>query len=201
MQFYLDLSNDARRSNIINQLREALGETGWAVASAEAMSAGVPKKHHHGIVEVRQTIDNLRIGMAIKESLCGVYEILAAAEATVHECAVDETHFHEVGNGEGILNSLLICSAFQKLSADFVLASPVQTGEGTVECAHGLMDIPTPATRAILEDAPAVHEIQKQINPKGWMEPIPCAQPLKEGELCTPTSAAIIRYFVNEFEN
>ena len=181
MQLYFDFTKGARRADILNQVRAKLDDASWAAVSMEAAKAGVPKGHHHGIVEVRSTIEGLRTGQGVKEDLLAVYEILAQAEAQVHGCTVDETHFHEVGNGEAIFNTLLICLAISCLHPDYILASPVQTGSGQIECAHGLMDIPAPATAAILATG------------------IPtCAEKL-EGELCTPTSAAIIKHFVQEF--
>ena len=181
MQLYFDFTKGARRRDILNQLREKIDDASWAALTAEAAQAGVPKAHHHGIVEVRRTIDGLRTGAGVKDDLRAVYEILAQAEAQVHGCEVDDTHFHEVGNGEAILNTLIICLAFGCLHPDYVAASPVQTGSGRIECAHGLMDVPAPATAAILATG------------------IPtCAEKL-EGELCTPTSAAIIKHFVQEF--
>ena len=181
MQMHFDFTKGARRSDILNQLRAKIADSEWAAITMEAAKAGVPKGHHHGIVEVRQTIDNLRTGLGVKEDMHAVYEILAEAEAQVHGCAVDETHFHEVGNGEAIFNTLVICSAFRGLHPDYVTATPVQTGSGQIECAHGLMDIPAPATAAILATG------------------IPTCEEKLEGELCTPTSAAIIKHFVQEF--
>ena len=182
MQLYFDFTKDARRASIVEQLKAATNDTGWSVIMTDAVNAGVPKKHHHGIVEVRETIAGLTIGQNVKDHLLVVYEILAQAEAQVHGCAVDDTHFHEVGNGDAIFNTLLICSAFTYLNPDFVRATPVQTGSGQVECAHGLMDIPAPATAAILATG------------------IPTCEEKLEGELCTPTSAAIIKHFVQEFD-
>lgn len=182
MQMYFDFSKDATRGSIMSQLRAKLDDAAWATVSIDAMHAGVPKKHHHGIVEVRETIANLRVTDPVKEDMRGVYEILAQAEAQVHECEVDETHFHEVGNGEAIINTLMICLAFNYLRPENVIASPIQTGSGKIECAHGLMDVPAPATAAILATG------------------IPTQDEKLEGELCTPTSAAIIKHFVTEFK-
>lgn len=179
MQFHLDLRQGARRQDIASQLKAALGEDSWAEVVAEAERAGVPQHHHHGIVEIRQTIADLSVPQAVKDDLAAVYEILAAAEAKVHGCAVDDTHFHEVGNGDAIQNALVICLAFAKLAPQRVVATSVQTGSGKVECAHGLMDIPAPATAAILETG------------------IPICEDKLEGELCTPTSAAIVAHFVD----
>ena len=183
MQMYFDFTKDATRASILNQLRAKIDDAAWAAITTEAMKAGVPKGHHHGIVEVRQTIDSLRVSRKVKEDLLGVYEILAKAEAQVHGCEVDETHFHEVGEGKAILNALIICSAICHLHPDYIVATPVQTGSGKIECAHGLMDIPAPATAAILATG------------------VPTTEEKLEGELCTPTSAAIIKYFVQEFVN
>jgi len=181
MQLYFDFTKGARRSDILDQVKAKMDDAAWAAVSMEAAKAGVPKGHHHGIVEVRETISNLRTGKGVKEDMLAIYEILAQAEAHVHECEVDETHFHEVGNGEAIFNTLLICSAIRYLHPDFISASPVQTGSGKVKCAHGLMDVPTPATAAILESG------------------IPVCDEKLEGELCTPTSSAIIKHYVQEF--
>ena len=182
MQMYFDFTKDATRSSILNQLRAKIDDAGWAAITTEAMRAGVPKGHH-GIVEVRRTIESLRMSRKVKEDMLAVYEILAEAEAQVHGCAVDETHFHEVGDGQAIFNTLLICSLFSYVHPSYVIATSVQTGSGQIECAHGLMDIPAPATAAILATG------------------IPTVEEKLEGELCTPTSAAIIKHFVQEFVN
>ena len=181
MQLYFDFTKGARRADILEQVKARLDDASWAAATTEAAKAGVPKAHHHGIVEVRRTIDNLSVGEKVRQDMHAIYEILAQAEAQVHECEVDQTHFHEVGNGEAILGTLVICCAITALHPSYIMATPVQTGSGQVECAHGLMDIPAPATAAILATG------------------IPTCEEKLEGELCTPTSAAIIKHFVQEF--
>lgn len=181
MQLYFDFTKSARREAIVEQLRAHIPDAEWSALMTDVMRSHLPKKHHHGIVEVRETIDNLAVSQAAKDHMRAIYEILAQAEAKVHGCEVDETHFHEVGNGEALLNTLIICLAIAQLHPDYIMATPVQTGSGKIECAHGLMDIPAPATAAILADG------------------IPICEEKLEGELCTPTSAAIIKHFVQEF--
>jgi len=100
----------------------------------------------------------------------------------VHGVPVEQTHFHEVGNAEAVQNVLAICLAMNRLMPAKVTATPVQTGSGKVQCAHGLLDIPAPATAAILARG------------------IPTCADKVEGEQCTPTSAAIIAHFVEEFD-
>ena len=181
MHLTFDFTESATRTSFAGQLRKQLGEDEWAAVEEEASRAGVPEGHCHGIVEVRQVIDGLAVSQDVRGHLREIYEILAAAEAQVHGCEVDETHFHEVGNGAALLDALTTCIAFARLAPEHVAATPVQTGSGQVECAHGLMDIPAPATAAILAQG------------------IPTCPDKLDGELCTPTSAAMIKHFVDEF--
>ena len=183
MELQFDLSEQATRSHILDTLLNAMDEDQRATFDQVMQEVAVPDHHHHGFVEVCQTIENLDVDDAVKESMKGVYELLAAAEAQVHGCSIEETHFHEVGNASGIRNALAICVAFWVLAPTKVVASEVQQGKGKVECAHGLMDIPAPATKAILDSG------------------LPVCEERLEGERCTPTSAAIIKYFVDEFSN
>ena len=180
MDIQLDLTQSATRAHLLEELLACMTLEQRDRYDAIVTAATIPDQHHHSIVDVNETIDALAVDSALKEQLRGVYAILAQAEATVHGCTVEETHFHEVGNASGIRNALAICAAFYVLNPDRITATAVQTGSGKVECAHGLMDIPAPATAAILQG-------------------IPVASPLLEGELCTPTSAAIIKYYVQEF--
>lgn len=178
---HFDFTRDARRSSIVSQLKEKLHDAGWAAVTTEAMRAGVPKRHLANLAEVRETIAGLTVAQRTKDDLAAVYEILAEAEAQVHGCEVDETHFHEVGNAEGFFNALTICCGIAHLIPKRITATPVQTGSGQIECSHGVLDVPAPATAAILATG------------------IPTVPEKLDGELCTPTSAAIIKHFVDEF--
>ena len=180
MDLHLDLTKSATRTHLLDSVTALMTPDQQQRYDQILAKVHIPEQHHHSIVEVNGSIDALEIDDALKEQLRSVYAILAAAEAKVHGCAVDETHFHEVGNASGIRNALAICAAIYVLDPMRITATPVQTGQGKIECAHGLMDIPAPATAAILEG-------------------IPRATPALEGELCTPTSAAIIKHYVQEF--
>ena len=87
-----------------------------------------------------------------------------------------------MGNGEALRNVLAICLAVEALDPDEVVATRVQTGEGTVMCAHGELAIPAPATAAIIARG------------------IPVRERTLPGERCTPTSAAVILHFVDRFD-
>ena len=131
--------------------------------------------------EVYEVIDGQALDARVKEDAKAVYGILAQAEAQVHGCPVEHTHFHEVGNHEAIANVLAVCLAVRALDPSRIEATPVQTGSGKVQCAHGLLDIPAPATAAIIARG------------------IPVVPETREGEWCTPTSAALILHFVDAF--
>lgn len=179
----LDLTLDATRRSLLADLRGRLGVEAREALDSAVAAAGVPEHHHHDLGEVFDTIDQLVVSDQVKDDLYAIYGILAQAEATAHGCTVEETHFHEVGNGEAIRNVCAVSLAIEALDPDRVTATRVQTGCGKVQCAHGELDIPAPATAAILATG------------------IPVCDTLLDGELCTPTSAALIKHFVDEFDN
>lgn len=176
-----DLRQWATRSHLFYEV--CAGKDGLAESVREqAAVAGVPSEHHHHLSDILQTIENLQgVPEQVQEDMHAIYQILAEAEAQVHGSEVDHTHFHEVGLGSHIQSVLAICLALRACKPEHITATAVQVGSGQVQCAHGLMDIPAPATAAILARGIPVHE------------------PRLEGERCTPTSAAVIFHFVDEF--
>lgn len=183
-ELFLDLSQDASRASILDQLLVFLDEDARRRLDERFNAALCTLKlpdHHHGLAEALATIEALQVDESVRADMREVYEILAQAEASVHGCTVEETHFHEVGRVQGVLNVLRISLAVSELRPCWFVSSAVQTGEGTVCCAHGELAVPAPATAAILA--------------KG----IPLCSDKLPGERCTPTSAALILHFVNEF--
>ena len=176
-----NLSENATRAQLLGDTLLQLPEGAREQLEQAAAAAGVPQRHHHNIGEALATIDTLAVSDRVKADLRAVYTILAEAEAAAHGCAVGETHFHEVGDGARIRNTLLLCLAIEQANPQRIVATPAQTGEGTVMCAHGELAIPAPATAAIIARG------------------IPTAARKLPGERMTPTSAAIILHFVDEF--
>ncbi len=176
-----DLRDDATRGTLLAQTFAALGPQGERTVREACERAGVPRGHCHDIAEVRAVIDGLHADEAVKCDMRAIYQILAEAEAAAHGVPVERTHFHEVGNGEAIENALLICLAVRAVGADTVEATAVQPGRGFVECAHGRLAVPAPATRAVIERG------------------LPLCENLRDGELLTPTSAAAILHFVERW--
>ena len=137
-------------------------------------------EHHdlHGIEHLVR--DHLALPEAVKADVLAVYGLIAAAESKVHGVPVEEIHFHEVGSLDAVADVTAVCLLLRELAPDQVLASPVHVGSGQVRCAHGLMPVPAPATAELLKD-------------------VPIYGGAIQGELCTPTGAALLKHYVNCF--
>ena len=162
-----------------------IGETSeeqWLV-HPDAHEHETAEHHHHehrSLPEIHNIISGLAVSETVRRNILAVYQLLAEAEGRVHGCPVSEIHFHEVGTLDALADISAVCMLLEELAPDRIVASPVHVGSGTVRCAHGILPVPAPATALLL---------------KG----IPCFQTEISGELCTPTGAALLKYFVNEF--
>ena len=125
-------------------------------------------------------IDGLPVSDRVKTDAKAVYALIADAESRVHGRPVSEVHFHEVGMMDAVADVVGVCLLMEQLHPDQVITSPVHVGSGAVRCAHGILPVPTPATALLLEGIPTYGG---QIR----------------GELCTPTGAALLRYFATSF--
>lgn len=136
---------------------------------------------HRGIAGVTHIVkDHLDIPENVKEDILKVYDIIADAESKAHGVPVTEVHFHEVGTMDAIADVTAVCMLMDRIKPQKVAASHVNVGGGTVRCAHGILPVPAPATANILEGIPSYSGDIKS-------------------ELCTPTGAALLRHFVDEF--
>ncbi len=138
--------------------------------------------HHTSLGDIRTLIAGLDLPEKVRTDACGVYELLAEAESHAHGMPVEQIHFHEVGTLDAVADIVGCCYLMNALAPERVEASPVCTGFGHVHCAHGILPVPAPATAYLLRD-------------------IPTYAGNIEMELCTPTGAALVRYFVKKYEN
>lgn len=142
------------------------------------------KTHHHhehtSITEIMAFIDSVPLDEAIRENAKKVYSIIAEAESRVHGHPMENVHFHEVGSLDALADVLSVCALMHELAPERILASEVNVGSGTVRCAHGVLPVPAPATELILRGVPIY---SGQIR----------------SELCTPTGAALLKFFVLKF--
>ena len=135
---------------------------------------------HHGMAEIRSLIAELAISETVKEKALAVYQSIAEAESKVHGAEVDQIHFHEVGSMDAVADVTAVCLLMELLAPEQVIVSPIHVGSGTVLCAHGRLPVPAPATALILEGMPIYG---------GNVQ----------GELCTPTGAALLKTFADSF--
>lgn len=135
---------------------------------------------HHGMAEIRSLIAGLAVSETVKEKALAVYQSIAEAESKVHGAEVDQIHFHEVGSMDAVADVTAVCLLMELLAPEQVIVSPIHVGSGTVLCAHGRLPVPAPATALILEGMPIYG---------GSVQ----------GELCTPTGAALLKTFADSF--
>jgi uncharacterized protein (TIGR00299 family) protein len=135
-----------------------------------------PEKTHRHLSHITQMIKTASLPIKVVDSAVKCFTNLAEAEAIVHGVSIDEVHFHEVGAIDAIIDIVGACIGLDFLKIDRFLASPIRVGYGMIECAHGKIPIPAPATINLLKDFVVYGgEI--------------------EGEWATPTGAAIIKTF------
>ncbi len=124
--------------------------------------------------------DHLDLPTEVKEDVLKVFGLIAEAESHVHGVPVSEIHFHEVGTMDAVADVTAVCYMMHELKPEKVIASPIHVGSGQVKCAHGILPVPAPATAYILKGIPFYGGAIKS-------------------ELCTPTGAALLKYFVTSF--
>lgn len=141
--------------------------------------------HHHShtsMHDIEDLVFSLKVPAKIKNQIIAIYKIIAEAESIAHGVSVSQIHFHEVGMMDALIDIAGVCLLINEIKPDRIIATPIHVGSGTVHCAHGVMPVPAPATANIL---------------KG----IPIYSGEVRGELCTPTGAALIKFFATEFSN
>ena len=143
--------------------------------------------HHHGsghvhrnLADIQNIVAGLNISAKVRQDIMEVYGLIAEAESHAHGRTVEEIHFHEVGAMDAVADITAVCLMMNELAPEKIIASPVNVGFGNVRCAHGILPVPAPATAWILRG-------------------LPVYAGRTEGELCTPTGAALLKHFVNEF--
>ncbi len=136
--------------------------------------------HHTSVADIEGIIDGLKVSDKVKADAKAVYALIAEAESRVHGHPVSEIHFHEVGTVDAVADVVGVCLLMEEIGAEQIVASPVHVGSGHVHCMHGILPVPAPATALILSG-------------------IPTYGGQVQGELCTPTGAALLKHFVSRF--
>jgi hypothetical protein len=174
-------------------LRESLAAlplSGFAIAVKDVEYNGIQAKrvevdaagdhHHRHFADIRALIAESPLPEPVKSTAQSIFRRLAEAEAGVHGCSPEEVHFHEVGAVDAIVDIVGTALCLYRLGITAVAAAPVPNGRGFVDCRHGRLPVPAPATVAILKGVPTYGtEV--------------------EYELTTPTGAAIISTVAKTF--
>ena len=139
-----------------------------------------PEHKHRHLHHITAMIDGSSLTERQKDLAKRIFQRLAEAEAKVHGSTIEKVHFHEVGAVDSIADIVGSAIGFDLLGVERIVCSPVPTGHGFVEIAHGRCSIPAPATGELLRGVPlAAFDV--------------------EGELTTPTGAAIVTALTNDF--
>lgn len=125
--------------------------------------------------DIEEIIRQSSLHPACKEQTVKIFTSIAEAEAVVHHTTIEKVHLHEVGAMDSILDIVGCVVALNKLGIEKIYTTPIALGGGTVECSHGIIQVPAPATAELLRDYPVIYN--KDFS----------------GELCTPTGAALVK--------
>ena len=136
--------------------------------------------HHTDLHEIEHLLSHLDLPQTVRDDALAVYHRIAEAESKVHGSPIDQIHFHEVGTLDALADVVGVCLLMHLLAPEKVYASSVHVGCGQVKCAHGILPVPAPATTLLLSG-------------------VPIYGGAIQGELCTPTGAALLTHFVTKF--
>ncbi len=139
-------------------------------------------RKQRNLADIAKLINNSKIAASAKQRAIEIFQSLARVEGRIHGKGADEVQFHEIGAVDSIVDIVSACIGLEALGIGKVYSSPVSVGGGVVEITHGSLPVPAPATAALLKEAK-----------------IPIAGGPVEAELLTPTGAAILANFVDEF--
>ncbi len=138
-----------------------------------------PKDYRH-LHDIENLIQSSNLSDFVKKKSLKILNTIATAEAKVHDIPIERVHFHEIGAVDTIVDVVGAAFLVEKLNIDKIFSSNIEVGSGTIKIEHGIFPVPAPATAEILKDIPLTQKAS--------------------GEATTPTGAAIIKTFVNEFK-
>ncbi|MCE5333419.1 MAG: nickel pincer cofactor biosynthesis protein LarC [Desulfobacteraceae bacterium] len=175
-------------------LRDELGKlrlAGYSLSRREVVKGGIAGTHvivdldehdhaHRHLADIEKIIAESSLKEAVKSRGTEIFRRLAQAEASVHHRSVDHIHFHEVGAVDAIVDIVGAVVGLDALGIERIYCSALHVGTGTVQCAHGILPVPAPATAELLKGRPFYST--------GVV-----------GELLTPTGAAILTTLAYDF--
>jgi uncharacterized protein (TIGR00299 family) protein len=140
------------------------------------------RKSYRTLNDILKIVEKSRLEPDVKKKSKEVFERIASVEAKIHQKPVEEIHFHELSGLDSIVDIVGSVWGFRQLGIDKLYVSKVNVGSGFVECEHGILPVPAPATLALMKGKP--------IYSSGV-----------ERELLTPTGAALLTFLGSDFGN
>ncbi len=171
---------------------ESVDRSGISATHARILTHGrsadeTPHHHHHAhhephrsLADIRTLILAAKLPKPVADRALRAFTLLGEAEAKVHGIPLEKVHFHEVGAVDAIADIVLVSAAAHALKIDGWRSGPLNVGSGTVQCAHGRFPVPAPATAELLRGLTTYSSGH-------------------QGELVTPTGAALLRAFDTSF--
>ena len=137
---------------------------------------------HRSYSDIRKLISQSKLTSTVKSNSIEIFKRIAKVEAQIHNTTIQKIHFHEIGGIDSIVDIVGGVWAIESLNLDTIISSPLNVGEGFIDCAHGRLPVPAPATLKLLKGIPVFSNGVK-------------------AELTTPTGAAMIGFYAEKFES
>lgn len=167
---------------------------GYSLSVARCSRAGIQaakfdvqceehEAHGHGhrrFRDISAMIEASGLSDWVKQKSVETFRRLAEAEGKIHNCPPEDVHFHEVGAVDSIIDIVGGVAAIEDLLPLRIVSAPVNVGQGTLECRHGVYPAPGPATVELLRG-------------------VPIYSTAIAGELTTPTGAALLTTLAEDF--
>jgi len=158
---------------------------GLASTQITVKTKNFKKQHshpHRRYSDIRKLISQSKLTSTVKKNSIEIFKRIAIVEAQIHNTTIQKIHFHEIGGIDSIVDIVGGVWAIESLNLDTIKSSPLNVGEGFVDCAHGRLPVPAPATLKLLKGIPIFSNGVK-------------------AELTTPTGAAMIGFYAEKFES
>ena len=147
---------------------------------AEGKASAWSREHRGTYKEIAALIEASKLSEPVRRRSLEAFDLLAGAEARIHGTDKASVHFHEVGSLDSIVDVVGAFAGIEALGLTRIVCSPLAMGTGIVQCEHGTLPSPAPATLEIAAG-------------------LPVRGVAVEGELTTPTAAAILKTCASGF--
>lgn len=184
--------SDAWLKTRVEKILPGLGESVSIIkksvncVSGYGAKVNLPHEHEHrNLGDILALIEGSKLSAQARAYAARCFKLLARCEAEVHDVSLESVHFHEVGALDSILDICVSCELFCELGTPRLMCSPLPVADGVIDCAHGKLPAPAPATLKLLRNVPVR----------------PFAGDADAGELVTPTAIALLLTLNAEFGN